>query len=182
MNPEKGDGWRSIDGLRAHVPRSAGDDAPDDETQNDTGVPHEWTAEELGLADRQKKVSLESSRLGVWSKRLTRMMVAKLAKPRPAIRGDPQGAGLGAEISGQSAKNPSGPPLQFVPPPQFRIPDLPMSEVPIRLSRGAGCERQRNGRRSRSGSHNSRPGDDGREDLLELTRRHKRQTHLPQRA
>ena len=34
---------------------------------------------------------------------------------------------------GHNAKKPSGDPWQFEPPPQLRIPDLPMSDVPIRL-------------------------------------------------
>jgi hypothetical protein len=63
----------------------------------------------------------------------TRMMVMKDKNPRPMNSGDPQGSGRGAAMLGQSAKNPvSGLSLQlFDPPPQFAIPDSPISDAPI---------------------------------------------------
>lgn len=77
----------------------------------------------------------EYCRSGSQSKTLapTRMMVTKLANPRPIILGEPNAAGRGAAILGHRAKKPSGEPWQLEPPPQLRTPDLPIRLVPIRL-------------------------------------------------
>jgi len=62
-----------------------------------------------------------------------RMMEIKDRKPIPTNSAEPQGIARGALILGQSAKNPfSGRSLQSLdPPPQFAIPESPMSDDPI---------------------------------------------------
>ena len=55
-------------------------------------------------------------------------------KPRPMNSGEPHGKGRGADILGQSSKNPLlGREAQSLePPPQFGIPESPMREAPMR--------------------------------------------------
>ena len=50
FHPEKGDGRGRVDRSGVHVTGGAGDDGTDEETEDDTGVPHERAAKELGLA------------------------------------------------------------------------------------------------------------------------------------
>ena len=62
-----------------------------------------------------------------------RMMLMKDRKPRPMNSGEPQRRGRGASVVGHSWKIPDVGRLwqSLEPPPQFGIPDEPMSEAPI---------------------------------------------------
>lgn len=61
-----------------------------------------------------------------------RMMLMNDRKPSPIISGEPQSAGRGALLLGQSWNSPVvGRPWQLEPPPQSGMPDEPTSDAPI---------------------------------------------------
>jgi len=64
-------------------------------------------------------------------------------------------------------------------PPQFRAPDLPMSEAPIIKMTVPNQSRQD---LLRSNIRHGRTGDEGREDLLKRFRPNKRETHIQEGA